>query len=840
MPLKALVAGSMVAGLVALLAPPAHAAPAVRPGASGVPAAFLGLEATGLPVEAQFGDAVGSADVNGDGRDDAIVAAPGATVRQRNGAGAVYVLFGSAATTPVDVGALGSRGFRIDGEEAFVRLGIDVSGAGDVNGDGFEDVLIGQAFGPEIPGRSGQGRAWIVFGSADPTDVDLASPGTRAVLIEGAADFDQAGASVAGIGDVTGDLRDDVLIGAPGNFPGNQTLNGAAYVIAGSGSLPTAPGKIDLAVANDYSYRITGGSQFGDFGSSSAGLGDVNGDGRADFVVGAPFAGSGGETGPRGEAWVIFGSAGPQSDVDLANPEQAGVRAYRIEGGDGDRAGFDVAGPGDVTGDGRPDVLVGAPRAFGGETIGYASLVSGNQTAGAVVNAREPGGGGSHVINGPKVGSRAGSAVGGAGDQNGDGRPDLIIGDPLEDTPGGTDAGAAWVVYGAARTAPVSLASLGDQGFRIEGTADREELGRAVDGIGDFNGDGREDLGVGAPGAVQGGDRRRAPQRTTSAAYLVTGGVVSVGIAPASLDFGGRRVDLGATPAQTVTVTATGTTGVASIPAAGITVSGAEGDFAVSGGDCAGALLAPGQSCTVSLTFDPSATGARTATLAVGSDAAPSPLTVALTGEGQPAPVPAATPTPAPTPVPPDLVLICSGRPIVLLDVLPAGRGRIRLTGQARQEFAGQQVTIRATVRRAPGGTATVKPDGTFEARLRAPSDAAYRKVRYVASIGTNTSRALRLYRELVIEKVTKTATATTITARLVRAQRGGAVPVTISRQYGCGDLQVFRTVRLNRQRRFTVSLPAPVAPETVAYYRATTKLGQAGKTYTLPIIVRR
>ena len=434
----------------------------------------------------------GAGDVNGDGLDDLLVGAP---ERGPLDAGAAYVVFGRETPENVDLGALGRDGFRITGAAGDDRAGVAVAGAGDVNGDGLDDVLVGADLA-DNNGRSDSGSAYVVFGRRAADNVDLADLGEAGFRIDGAASSDEAGASVAAAGDMNGDGLDDLLVGAPGG--GLLFSAGAAYVVFGQETSTN----VDLDALGAGGFQMTGIGFGGEVGSSVAAAGDVNRDGRPDVLVGAPLdslvyvvfgqeipadvdlsaLGRGGFTivGPTGaragisvasagdvnadgrpdiligadEGGLVlpaFGSAyvvhGPQAptDVDLAVLGGSGVRVRGAA--EDDEAGVSVAGAGDLNGDGRPEVLVSAPGADnnGRSESGTVYALAGDAAANVDLGALPAG---SLRIDGATAGDRAGGSVAAAGDVNGDGRPDIVVGAALANNNDLGDSGSAYVVFG--------------------------------------------------------------------------------------------------------------------------------------------------------------------------------------------------------------------------------------------------------------------------------------------------------------------------------------------------------------------------------------------------------
>ena len=190
----------------------------------------------------------------------------------------------------------GTTGFRIEGAAAGDNLGNAVSNLGDINGDGIDDFIVG-ALNADPNSRSNAGAAYIIFGrAAGWSDIDLASStdfvsGTTGFRIEGATANDNLGHAVSNLGDINGDGIDDFIVGAQNADPNSRSDSGAAYVIFGRAAGSTWS-DIDLASSTDFvsgttGFRIEGAANNDNLGNAVSNLGDINGDGIDDFIIGA-------------------------------------------------------------------------------------------------------------------------------------------------------------------------------------------------------------------------------------------------------------------------------------------------------------------------------------------------------------------------------------------------------------------------------------------------------------------------------------------------------------------------------------------------------------------------
>jgi hypothetical protein len=416
------------------------------------------------------GSVAGAGDVNGDGYADVIVGGEGYAAGQLR-EGAAFVFHGGAAGIPD--GNPGTAGALIQSDQAGAGLGGRVAGAGDVNGDGYADVIVG-AEGYDA-GQSDEGAAWVFLGSA--SGIVGTTPGTASAQLESNQAASFFGGTVAGAGDVNGDGYADVIVGAE-LYDAPSLSEGAAFIFLGSAS-GVASGNPATAAT-----QLESDQALAELGGSVAGAGDVNGDGYADVIVGASLYD--GPESNEGVALVFLGSA---AGIPDGTPATAAVR---LESNQAGASMGNVAGAGDVNGDGYADVIVGAEAYDAGQTDEGAAFVFLGSAAG-IADATPATA--AAQLESDQAGAVLGASVAGAGDVNGDGYADVIVGAEDYDS-GQADEGAAFVFLGSA--AGIADATPATAAAQLESDQAGAHLGAIVAGAGDVNGDGYADVIVGA------------------------------------------------------------------------------------------------------------------------------------------------------------------------------------------------------------------------------------------------------------------------------------------------------------------------------------------------------
>lgn len=490
----------------------------------------------------------------------------------------------AAAESPFSLSGLdGSNGFRIDGiEHREMSEGhvpnMFVTGAGDFNGDGFDDMVIG-SYGA---GNNDAGEAFLVFGKYHGWDqaINLQQlDGSDGFKISGFDQNDFAGWSAGSAGDFNGDGYDDVIIGACGADIYGETDAGESYVIFGQGggwsadfSLSSLNGSNGLRLYSDFDYCYSGWSV--------RGAGDINGDGYDDILIGSHRGYTARTSGQYGRGYVIFGdpdSATSSLNLDNIDHQDNG---FIIDSNDTqDRDAYLVmSGAGDINGDGISDFIAGSPLAgdYGRSCVVFGKTTPWDETFELTTLKGSNG----FIVKGIDNGGRLGYSVSGAGDINGDGYDDIIIGAYLADPGGNQNAGKCYVIFGGqgAWSKYFDLEDLdGNNGFVFNGAATGDQCGYSVAGAGDINSDGYDDIIIGARSADPGGNQ------DAGECYLLYGHgeAWSASLVPADLDGTNGRIITGSVANQHSGTSVNGA-GDINHDGAGDLVIGASGDDSVS------------------------------------------------------------------------------------------------------------------------------------------------------------------------------------------------------------------------------------------------------------------
>ncbi len=437
-------------------------------------------------------------DFNGDSIDDLSIGAFAADPNGNNAAGESYVIFGTNNGFPanLDLANLdGSNGLTLQGIDIQGLSGGAVGGAGDINNDGIDDLIIG-AFGAPANGNNNAGKAYVVFGNSGlPANIDLANlNGDSGFVLSGLNEFDYAGVAVGGAGDINNDGIDDLYISAPGplSSPPSKT-----YIVFGSET--GYPANIDLSALNGSTGFVINDSR-GLAGSDVSKAGDINNDGIADLIIGADEG--------SGDSYVVYGSSSFPATVELSGilngTNGSQLAATDILNPDGTT----VRGVGDVNNDGIDDLTI----AVSGTTVvdnlpitkGY--VIFGDRSLPSRFDLSALNGSNGFVINDFSIDNILGFSIGEVGDFNRDGIDDILIGTSQADTNGNIDSGKSYVVFGKRDgnfPTNIDLARLDSRdGLVLNGVETEDLTGSAVDGAGDLNNDGISDLIVGAPGSL--------------------------------------------------------------------------------------------------------------------------------------------------------------------------------------------------------------------------------------------------------------------------------------------------------------------------------------------------
>ncbi|MFA6027846.1 MAG: integrin alpha, partial [Patescibacteria group bacterium] len=432
-------------------------------------------EFTGEAEDDYAGYSVSSAgDINGDEYNDFLVSADGNDDGGSN-AGAAYLIYGQATPYAGTI-SLADADAEFTGEVAGDDAGISVSSAGDINNDGYDDIIIGAWFNND--GGSYAGAAYLIYGQAIQYSGTISLADADAEFTGEAAE-DYAGWSASSAGDVNNDGYDDIIIGAWCNDDGGSYA-GAVYLIYGQAIQYS--GTISLADAN---AEFTGEMSRDEAGYSVSSAGDVNNDGYDDFLIGAPY-----KDDYTGAVYLIYGQAIQYSGTISLADADAKFTGEAAE----DWAGMSVSSAGDINNDGYDDILVGAYRNDdAGSNAGAVYLIYGQITPYTdTISLADA----DAEFTGEAANDSAGVSVSLAGDVNKDGYDDILVGAYYNDD-AGSNAGAAYLIYGQAApyTGTISLA---DADAEFSGEAANDNAGVSVSLAGDVNSDGYDDVLISA------------------------------------------------------------------------------------------------------------------------------------------------------------------------------------------------------------------------------------------------------------------------------------------------------------------------------------------------------
>ncbi|MEM6830990.1 MAG: putative Ig domain-containing protein, partial [Bacteroidota bacterium] len=524
-----------------------------------------GFKLLGENVSDETGVAMSSIeDINGDDISDLIIGAS-RTRQAGRGTGTTYVVFGKNTSVDGDFPASlpladldGTNGFELLGDSEGGYAGGSVSSAGDVNGDGHTDLIVGASGLDDNANRAG--GAYVVFGkdaAVDgnfPASMDLSAlDGSNGFKLLGEENYDGAGGSVSGAGDVNGDGFDDLIIGADG-FDVGERSTGSVFVIFGKNTAVAGdfPATFQLvSVDGTNGFELVGESEYDALGRAVSEVGDVNGDGINDLLLGTSRTSFNGTS--SGSVYVVFGkntsSDGdfparlPVADLDINT-------GYRISGeGGGDGLGTSVSNVGDVNQDGIADLLVGAPRTDkNGASSGTTYVVFGRSTTALSLNtsisdatAREEAAFSFAIPEETFFNPEGTPLTFSATQQDESPLPAWLSFDPATRTFSGTpaegDIGQLAIRVTASDTDDPSISDVftltvinkfaqlfanlsvltSETGFKLLGANENDFSGGVVSAAGDLNGDGIDDMLVSA------NDARRNGLNDAGAVYVVFG-----------------------------------------------------------------------------------------------------------------------------------------------------------------------------------------------------------------------------------------------------------------------------------------------------------------------------
>lgn len=449
----------------------------IMPVANGI--AFIG------DASASTGHSVGNiGDFNGDTQSDIIISAHEANSQS----GAAYIIYGKKGRFNSDITLStlnGKDGVIVNGPSGTQGSGYSVSGAGDINNDGFYDILMGDLAGSNI---------YLVYGKKGGivSPFDLTTLELAVVVNENEINLadgvlftsggDGIGKSVSDAGDFNGDNIDDFLIG----YPGNSGDDGIAYLIFGKASGFVSPFNLSTMTPSDGIIFTTTGGSAAHLGFVLGKANDVNGDGIDDIYITAYSANSG-----AGEAYIVYGTLTPPSSISMASLGSAGVTINGLAASS--NLGWSMGSFNDINGDGLADIAIGAPNdSVGGSNAGAVFVIYGSKSLASSIDVKSIIASNGIVFRGLSANDKFGETVGSAGDYNGDGLKDIFF--KYANTP--------TIVFGSKSfnnpySSPFLKTNIdGDNGFIMPGITS-EGTPETMSSAKDIDGDGLDDLLIG-------------------------------------------------------------------------------------------------------------------------------------------------------------------------------------------------------------------------------------------------------------------------------------------------------------------------------------------------------